>query len=73
MAEIVDVKIGIANVPPSVEAAMAANKPPAEASGPKTGFRSLRIRVQLLMIYGALTVFAFLLMFLIIASLTASI
>ena len=61
MDEVVEVKYGPStNVPASVEAAMAANKPSVEDSGRKP----LRIRIQLLMMYGALTIFAFLLLLL---------
>ena len=68
MNEVVEVKYGPSNVPASVEAAMAANKPSVEDSGRKP----LRIRIQLLIMYGALTIFAFLLLLLAMFFLTLS-
>ena len=46
------------NIPPSLNAALAARKPEVQHV-PKEGFRTLRIRTQLLIAYGALAMLTF--------------
>ena len=57
--EAVPVSTTSLNVPPSVRAALAAAKSEVELEVPKTGFRTWRVRTQLLIIYGLLTIFTF--------------